>query len=368
MNLVNHTSLAAKYTTTHNKAGSECLVIVVKATYRLPLAGEPAELLPQQVPIVLADTSTGKPGFTAPEYECEFTLDKPKVDVLLLGTAYAPKGKAVKEVGVGLRVGTLSKAFKVTGKRQWKVHMLGAIASASAIEPFVQQAISYDIAFGGIETGPENESDRAAYLPNPVGVGYYPHSRFADGKPMPQTEELNRPIDSPAGNYPPMAFGPLGRNWQPRSSFAGTYDKKWQDDVYPFLPQDFDHRYFNAAPIDQQLPELAGGETVVLVNLTHPALTPSGRLEFTLPDLAMPVAITPKKGSVEKAMARPDTLLIEPDKQRFSVVWRLVRDLKNDPFQYQTIEVGERPKGIVVKIPLEALAGELPSQRNGGDR
>jgi hypothetical protein len=196
MNLVNHTPLAAKYTTTHNKAGSECLVIVVKATYRLPLAGEPAELLPQQVPIVLADTSTGKPGFTAPEYECEFTLDKPSVDVLLLGTAYAPKGKPAKEVGVGLRVGAMSKAFKVTGKRYWKVHMLGAIASASAIEPFVQQAISYDIAFGGIETGPETESDRAAYLPNPVGVGSGASSRLIllfmpMGKPVWRLHSMN---------------------------------------------------------------------------------------------------------------------------------------------------------------------------------
>jgi hypothetical protein len=92
MNLLNRTPFAAKYTTTHDKAGSECLVIVVKATYRLPLAGEAPELMEQQAPIVLSDTATGEPGLSSPEYESDFCLTKPKVDVLLLGTAYAPKG------------------------------------------------------------------------------------------------------------------------------------------------------------------------------------------------------------------------------------------------------------------------------------
>jgi hypothetical protein len=365
MNLVNHTPLAADYTTTHNKAGSECLVIVIKATYCLPLAGAPAELMAQQVPIVVADTATGEPGLSAPEYECEFNLGKPKVDVLLLGTAYAPKGIAARQVGVGMRVGDMSKAFNVTGKRTWKVQLMGVVASATKPEPFTQQAISYDIAFGGVETGPKLEKDRAAYLPNPVGFGYYPHYRYAHGMPVAQTEELKKPITSPDSKYRPMSFGPVGRNWLPRSGYAGTYDQKWQDEEFPFLPADFDGRYFNAAPEDQQLPELKGGETVVLVNLTHPALTPSGRLEFQLPDLAMHVMLLPKKGIAERVQARADTLLIEPDKQRFSVVWRVVKDLQNNPFRYKTIEIGERPKVQIVKIPLEALAGELPSRRDG---
>ena len=352
MNLLNRTPFAAKYTTTHDKAGSECLVIVVKATYRLPLAGEAPELMEQQAPIVLSDTATGEPGLSSPEYESDFCLTKPKVDVLLLGTAYAPKGIAAKEVGVGMRVGDLLKTFKVTGKRRWKTHLLGAVASVSGPEPFTQQAISYDIAFGGIETGPGQEKDCAVYLPNPVGLGYFRHYRHADGKPMPQTEEMIKPIKMPDGKYKPMSFGPIGRNWLPRSGYAGTYDKKWQAEVFPFLPEDFDDRYFNAAPEDQQLSELVGGEQVVLANLTHPALTPSGRIEFHLPALALNVTLTPQKGSAERIAARVDTLVIEPDKQRFTILWRVVRDLQNNPLRYKTIEIGER--GMVKAVHAES--------------
>jgi hypothetical protein len=158
-----------------------------------------------------------------------------------------------------------------------------------------------------------------------------------------------------------MSFGPIGRNWLPRSGYAGTYDKKWQDEVFPFLPGDFDDRYFNAAPEDQQLPELVGGEQVVLANLTHPALTPSGRIEFHLPALALNVTLTPQKGSAERIAARVDTLVIEPEKQRYTILWRVVRDLQNNPLRYKTIEIGERGMVKAVHVqPVESTAEIAP--------
>jgi len=51
------------------------------------------------------------------------------------------------------------------------------------------------------------------------------------------------------------------RNWEPRYKLAGTYDQKWLDDVFPFLPADFDERYYQAAPEDQQVPWLKGGDS-----------------------------------------------------------------------------------------------------------
>ena len=101
------------------------------------------------------------------------------------------------------------------------------------------------------------------------------------------------------------------------------------------------------------------------MNLTHPALTPSGRIEFHLPVLSMTVTLVPRQGDQEHVAARADTLLIEPDKQRFTVVWRVVKDLRNDIWRYSSIEIGERPKGHVIKIPLDmVLRGELPSRRD----
>ena len=67
-----------------------------------------------------------------------------------------------------------------------------------------------------------------------------------------------------------MAYGPLGRGWPQRARYAGTYDQAWLDDHFPFLPPDFDDRYHQAAPPDQQMPHPAQALPVRLTNLTRP--------------------------------------------------------------------------------------------------
>ena len=93
------------------------------------------------------------------------------------------------------------------------------------------------------------------YPTNHAGVGYHEYldAEFIDGKPLPNTEETGRRITDPRGKYKPMAFGPIGRAWQPRPKYAGTYDEKWLDEVFPFLPADFKEDYYQAAPADQQI-------------------------------------------------------------------------------------------------------------------
>ena len=361
MNLINHTPFAADCTTTHDKEGRECVVVVVKATYRLPSAGEMPQVAEQQMPIVYGDTATGEPGLSAPVYECDLCLAKPMVDVLLLGSAHAPQGQPDSKVLVGLSVGDWKKTFVVTGKRHWRTQLMSLALTEPG--PFMQQAISYDLAFGGTVPHKNPDKDPAVFDANPIGRGFDPQARWSDGTPGPQTEELDKPIGHPRGPYVPMGFGPIGRHWQPRASFAGTYGEQWKRERFPFLPADFDARYFQAAPADQQLPKLEGGERVRLMHLTPAALTPTGLLDFALPDLSLPVVLRGKKSSSEEIRARVDTLLFEPDSQRFSVTWRVVRDLVNDPYRYSSIEVGVRPKGLVVRIPLEMLAGELPSRQ-----
>ena len=73
------------------------------------------------------------------------------------------------------------------------------------------------------------------------------------GAPVSNTEEISDPVRDPGGRYRPMAFGPIGRGWPSRIRYAGTYDQNWIDNVFPFLPDDFDTRYFQCAPEDQQI-------------------------------------------------------------------------------------------------------------------
>ncbi len=58
----------------------------------------------------------------------------------------------------------------------------------------------------------------------------------------------------------PFGFGFVGRSSPGRAAFAGTYDRRWLDEVCPFLPEDFDHRYYQGAPPDQQYSHFRGGE------------------------------------------------------------------------------------------------------------
>ena len=56
--------------------------------------------------------------------------------------------------------------------------------------------------------------------------------------------------------------------------------------IFPFLPPDFDDRYFQMAPPDQQIDYPRGGEEVQLVNLT-----PEGRLGFQLPPTGLSMTL-----------------------------------------------------------------------------
>ena len=67
-----------------------------------------------------------------------------------------------------------------------------------------------------------------------------------------------------------MAFGAISRNFASRYPLAGTYDQDWQDNVFPFLPRDFDPLYYQAAPPEQQMDYPSGGEGIELRRLHHP--------------------------------------------------------------------------------------------------
>lgn len=337
MDLINATRMQAAYTQGLQVDGRELLVVVIKGTFQIPeLANIVPQLAEEQAPLVFADTFTGEPGFSAPIYESDFAPRKPRCDVLLLGTAYAPEGTPVNQIPVGLKVGDFKKVFRVVGDRVWQAGIGGIEAGPPA--PFLQIPTTYDRAFGGLDDFHVDPEKHSAYRPNPVGVGYHAmlSSELVNGAPMPNTEESERSITNPAGDYRPMSFGPVGRSWEPRYRLAGTYDQHWTDHIFPFLPPDFDEAYFQAAPLDQQIPYLQGGEEIVLANLT-----PSGRNRFWLPKIDMPVVFFPKKGGKEETRAMIDTLIIEPDLGRFTITWRIARPLKKSMFEVSQVLVGE---------------------------
>ena len=81
MDLINATNMIAGYTMGMEPSGRELLVVVVKGTFHIPTKlGEAPRLHEQQVPLIMADTFTGEPGYSAPYSEIDFAPRKLKCD------------------------------------------------------------------------------------------------------------------------------------------------------------------------------------------------------------------------------------------------------------------------------------------------
>jgi hypothetical protein len=354
MELINATRMMAGFTMGMEPSGRELLVVVIKGTFVLPRAGEQVRLHDEQLPLIMADTFTGEPGFSAPVKEIDFAPHKRACDVLLTGHARAPAGRKVTRMRVELRVGPMEKTFDVVGDRIWQTHLTSI--SASSPQPFTEMPVCYDRAFGGSDRHSDDENEHDAYLPNPVGRGWHKHLKNAwvDGTPLPNIEEPGKVVSSPSVKYRPMALGPLGRGWPQRARYAGTYDQQWLDDVFPFLPNDFDERYYQAAPEDQQLPLPKAPIEVVLSGFTS-----DGVRQFMLPHFEAPVHVFQKRGEREDHIAALDTIEFEPDLDRFTMSWRVSRPLKRNMHEIAQVLVGkkgrdwwQRREPITFPIPI----------------
>ncbi|HEU4456418.1 MAG TPA: DUF2169 domain-containing protein [Longimicrobium sp.] len=317
LQLANHTGLAATIFAAPDPDGVESLYTVVKGTFaldRLDASGVPARA-DEQVPPALADEHHGDPAASSIRVPSDVALVKPATDVLLVGTAYAPGGRAVTWMDVTLTAGPLRKTVRVFGDRAWRD---GVSAAATAPEPFERMPLVWERAFGGVDRAGEELRGEAR---NPVGAGFRAPDgeKPLDGLPLPNLEDPGDPIVAWKQAPAPAAFAPVSPHWLPRRSFAGTYDEAWQRGRAPYLPADFDPRFFQLAPDGLVAPGwFQGGEVVDVIGAT-----PAGRLTFRLP--ALPVAVEyALDGGKESPPVRLDTVLVEPDAARVVLVWRTV--------------------------------------------
>ena len=311
LQVTNKTPFKATLLLLPDASGIDTLFTVVKATFRT--AAQPT-LADEQVPVALADQHYADPATTSIRVPSDVCLGKPATDVLLSGSAYAPGGTPAWQMDVSLSVGPLAKVARVFGDRVWETS--SGIGSVNWVAPFVRMPLVWERAFGGRDLtskGPTAEPR------NPVGAGFHASggTKPLQGAPLPNVEDPTSLITT-AGNTPqPAGFAAIGAHWEPRKRFAGTYDESWQKTRAPYLPADFDARFFQLAPPDLIVPGyLAGGEPVELRGLT-----PEGLLRFTLPAIRVTV-VHRIEGREEERVGSLDTVSIEPDAQRFTLVWR----------------------------------------------
>ncbi len=330
------------YTLGLDVSGREHLVFVHKAAYQFPeVDGETCVPADESDPPTMADTFFGEPGLSATKYETDFASFKPRCDLLLNASAHAPNGIPTVSFDVGFRLGAHRKLFEVIGDRVWLESVTGV--DPSSPEPFVTKQISYNTAVGGTDNLDPKEGLPEAYLDNPVGCGWHRRSNsgLIHGCPLPNSQRKGDRITVPWGRHQPVSLGPIGRGWPERLKYAGTYDQDWIDDVFPFLPGDFDTQYFQAAPADQQIAYLQGGETVTLLNLS-----PEGRTEFRLPNVHLPVVFARRRAEDANHTAVVDTVLIEPDRRLVHLTWRTSLPLERDIFEVTEAIVGPRTRAF----------------------
>lgn len=290
-------------------AGIDTMYAVVKGTFAL---GNVLSLADEQVPVSLQDQHYGDPAKTSIRVPSDLSLEKKGTDVVLVGSAWAPGGRPTWQMDVSLSVGPMSKIVRVFGDRVWQ----NGIAAPAWVTPFVQMPLVWERAFGGRD---ECCEPAAADPRNPVGVGFRGRnsSMSVAGMALPNIEDPASPISSPNQAPSPAGVGPISPHWQPRQSFAGTYDSNWLEKRAPYLPHDFDARFCQIAPAGLSMStHLRGGDPVQILGAT-----PSGVARFFLPTARLEVTYLLDRGQETRAAAL-DTVILEPDAGRVIVVWR----------------------------------------------
>ncbi|CAN7384137.1 DUF2169 family type VI secretion system accessory protein [Aminobacter sp. LjRoot7] len=336
MHIWNQTGYVHQFTVAMDKAGHDYIVVVVKGTFDLPdTPGGLVRKSVEQVPLVFADTQTGEPGYSATLWETDFAFRKPRCDVIANGCAYAPGGRPAERVPAGIKIGSWSKLFEVVGHREWRA--IGPVFTATAPQPFLKLPISYDVAWGGVDRLDPEDKMPGVYAANPVGTGWSRtrNQHLIPGLRLPNTQKVGEEVRSPFGDYTPMSFGPMGRGWPGRIEHGGTYDDNWTKNIFPFLPSDFDERYFQMAPPDQQIDHPRGGEEVQLVNLT-----PDGRVSFRLPPTGLEMTLFKHGAKSFEGVLYPDTILFDPENRRYQLVWRVAQRIERTILDFTECWVG----------------------------
>ena len=306
----NETPYQASLTLLGDRDGVDTLFAIIKGTFTLESQPRLAE---EQVPVTVAPEYHGEPGTSSLKRPADISIDKSGTDVVVLGEAHAPDGRAVRMLDVSVTVGPLYKAVRVFGDREWVAN--GATYSITTPEPFV--------------TMPSRGSGRSAGMTattmgrarNPQSSRHrVPCSRWQrSGRRTSPSESRG----SGGSDHGVEASAGAGRARADRCALATATIVRWDvrravaADACPLPPEGFDPRFLQIAPPGLGTSShLQGGEPAEL----H-GMTPDGVARFRLPSPGLRVAFH-LDGVPNERPALLDTVVLEPTSRRFSVVWR----------------------------------------------
>ena len=338
MYVQNPTPLVAEAFCTTDARGAETAVVVVKGTWEpeadpgragggrgggRPTAPPALRLADAQRPVTTAPVYRAEPGTSSLLRDTDLVPYKPGTDCLLAGHAY---GGGLRDVDI--RFAVLSGGRPVaeqravaSGPRRWQTTL--GVASVVGPVPFDRVELAWENAFGGDDATPADPARHDALAENPVGTGFRARgSRLpADGAWLPPIERLDDRLGGPGGRPRPAGFGPVAPGWEPRRSYAGTYDEAWRRTRAPLPPDDFDGRFYQSAPPELvATPYLTGGEEVVVEGCGPRPW------RFRLPAARVRVALI-AGWEAENDDAVLDTVVVDADARTVEVVWRAAFDV-----------------------------------------
>jgi len=258
--------------------------IVAKATFAMVHGGELRLIEPEPI----ADEDIPHQG--NPLRSIRIPRDRvpalSRVDVVVNAEAWAPQGAPATTVPVQL---TLRSGERV---------LLDKALIVRADQPFQRLPIVYERAYGGIGAAE-----------NPVGTG----ARDGDNAPN---------VLHPTSPTTPACFGAIAPHWRSRRALQGSLPKGALRSLLLDLPANLSWDFFQAAPPDQRVERLTGGEEIELKGMSPAYPTLTTRLP-QLRGLARIHGLSAHGTPDGQVIAlRPDTLRIDADEERCVIGFR----------------------------------------------
>ena len=343
LQLINNTPFNSQLIITSNLKGEDVALLSIKATFTiLPKV----TLAKAQVPIILTDEFLAAPEASSLLHACECLLMKPTQDLILNGTAWSPTGKPLSQFTCGMRINNFEKNISIFGDRYW--HQ-GNISTA---EPILSMPLIYENAYGGCHHfSPQlllNEKSAVfcAKIPSGKVCGGKRNKKERENLLLPNLENPASLISSIKDKVSPWSLGFIAAHWSPRKEFCGTYDNHWLTQRSPFLPLDFDRRFFCTGSSGFNLPPgaITDKAQVTLTNLAE-----QNDIQFNLPECKLDVQIT-FNGKRSTADTFLETLLIEPDKNQFCLLWKSEINCYKKPLQLNEVSISLSPQANIAGL------------------
>lgn len=312
--LVNPTTVNLATLPWQLEPGRTTLTFIAKGTFDLvgngPAAARNVSDPPcGELPIDLA-APTPAPDNMSISYGGDFAFIKPRADVTVVGSANSAEPVAAMDVRFEFG-DQIDRRIAVFGERVWDKRVVGDRIGAPA--QFTSMPLIYERAFGG--PGCPN---------NPVGIGA--NARSLDAALLPNLEDPNDRIDNTASTPNAACFAPLPCTWSQRWNRLGTFDDAWLDQRWPFLPDDFDAKFFQAAPPQQQLDLVHGDEAFAFTGMRKD----EPRFQGTLPGKRLRLFYEKVGGPFTELPMRLDTVAFDLDALSVQLVWRGLLDVVDD--------------------------------------